>query len=207
MILIGFDPSLTATGYAVLRDTNKKVRDRFDPEHGELIAAGRIVPDGESKDYPARLRSLALEAKALIDEHEATIVVAELPSTHGHNSGSKSGTYHTGQPIYGSAVGAVLAVACLPGNLSTVLAIVPPRVLAYAVDVWTRSLPREVMRTRDDPDKTRRVQHAAHLYRLNPEDFGAKSNAGDVADAVLLARYALLRVKSDAQVELWKANG
>lgn len=196
MILLAFDPSLSATGYAVLQIDGST--------HGRLIDAGRIVPDGETKDYPARLASLFREAKGLIDEHEAQAVVVELPSAHAPMQ--SRGMNRVGQPIYGAAVGAVLSAAAMPFRWESGERITPPRVLAFEAHEWTRGLPPECRRTRDDPHKERRVRFAATCYERRAEDFGARSNAGDVADAVLLGRHGVYVLESETQRSMWRAG-
>lgn len=204
MIVVGFDPSLSATGWAVLN--SEAPRHAPHREDGQLVVAGIIKPDGDTKDYAARLGSLFREARAILDEYLPSLVVVELPASHGHHRGSKSGTYHVGQPIYGSAVGAVIVTALLDARMDTLERITPPRVMAFAADVWTRSLPDGARRTKDDPKKTRRVEYAATVYSRSPESFGPMTVAGEVADAVLLARYGLLRLKLEEQERQWRAG-
>lgn len=210
MILVAFDPSLSCTGWAVVKSMPREAGTASDAwQNGMLVAAGTITPEGETQDYPARLSSLWSEARALLDEHEPGVVVVELPSKHVPTQGR--GKQRTGQPIYGSAVGAVVGAAACPFNARTGLRITPPRMLAFPPDVWTRSLPPGPRMTRDDPHKTRRVMYAASLYGRRVEDFGGKTRGGDVADAILIGRYGLYVYESETERALFKertyANG
>jgi len=204
MILMAFDPSMSCTGVAVIRDGERVNAPKFDNyrESGTLIQAMTIIPEGENNDYPTRITSLFMQARALLDEFEPSVVVVELPSRHAPSQAR--GMQRVGQPIYGSAVGAVIAAAACPVNLDTARKITPPRLLAYPPDVWTRSLPPGARNTREDKYKEGRVRLAASIYLRRPEEFGAKSKAGDVADAVLLADYGLRRFKSEEQQKKWR---
>jgi len=204
VILMAFDPSMSCTGVAVIRDGERANAPKFDNyrESGTLIQAMTITPDGDTKDYAARLTSLFMQCRALLDEFTPSVVVVELPSTHAPSQAR--GMQRVGQPIYGAAVGAVISAAACPANLQTCERITPPRVLAYPPDVWTRSLPPLARRTREDKYKTERVKLAAAIYLRSPEEFGAKSNAGDVADAVLLAEYGLREVKRGELESKWR---
>lgn len=204
MILVAFDPSMSCTGVAVVKDGPRENAPKFDNyrESGTLIQAMTITPEGDTKDYAARLSSLFRQARDVLDEYEPSVVVVELPSTHAPSQAR--GMQRVGQPIYGAAVGAVIAAAACPVNLETGKRIIPPGILAYPPDVWTRSLPPLARRTRDDKYKTNRVQLAASIYLRRPEEFGAKSTAGDVADAVLLAEYGLRAVKRSELESKWR---
>ncbi len=184
MIFLAFDPSLSCTGYAMLK--------RDGSENGELLEAGTVTPQGEKKDYVARLASLTDQVRELIRNCRPVVVVVELPTRHGHSRTSDEGKYQTGQPIYGSAVGACIAAARVPIDDS----MLPPRIIGLHADSWTRRLPG----TRNDPDKRGRVIYAAAVYRRRPEDFGAKTVAKEVADAVLLARAGMWQIESDERM-------
>jgi hypothetical protein len=126
-----------------------------------------------------------------VREHAPSLVAVELPAATGRAAAAR--VFRTSVltlPNYGMAVGAVLAAA-VGGP--------PRRIVGYASDLWTRGLPP----TRHDEHKQGRVRLAASLYRLNPSDFGAKTVAGNVADAVLLGRYALCR---EGQKQLFRGG-
>lgn len=193
MLILSFDPSISCTGWAVIRDDGS--------DHGALIQAGTIKPrDGDPKEK--RIALIYREARDLLDEIEPQVVVAELPSTHGHNRTSDAGRFQAGQPIYGAAVGAVIGAACCTVNEAKVLRITPPRLLCYGADEWTRRIPG----TRNDPHKTQRVALAARLYGRSPEDLGAKTVAGNVADAVLLGRHGLIQMQSEKMATVFRAG-
>lgn len=197
MKLIAFDPSMTCVGWAVMS------REPGAPDTGELVAAGTIRTDAlEASETIARIQLIGREAKALVDDEEPSIVAIELPSTFVPSQGR--GMQRRGQPNYGMAVGAVIDAASVPFNFKQRRPVTPPRVIGWPPDVWTRSLPTGVRTTRDDKYKTARVEHAARMFNRRPEDFGPKTRAGDVADAVLIGRYAMLATASETMMQQWR---
>lgn len=198
MKLLAFDPSMTCTGWAIIQ------RHPGGADQGDLVEAGTITTDAlESDDHVARVQLIAREVKALIDDEEPQTVALELPSPFVQKQ--ERTRRRSGQPAYGMAVGAVIAAAGIPFNLKTCRPITPPSVVGWPPNVWTRGLPPGVRSTRDDRNKAVRVEYAARLYSRRPEDFGAKTRAGDVADAVLIGRYAMLVNVSDGLMQQWRA--
>ena len=194
MILLAFDPSVSTTGYAALK--------RDGSENGDLLEAGLLNYKNEDrKQYVLKLTKLTHDVRELIEKFRPTVVIVELPTTHGHSHTSDKGQYQTGQPIYGTAVGACIAAAVVPIEQGQH----PPKVIGMHADVWPRRLPG----TRNDLYKRGRVMLAAQAYGRRPEDFGAKTVARDVADAVLLARAGMWQLETDERMarlkneELW----
>lgn len=199
MKLLAFDPSMTCVGWAVLE------REPGGPDHGRLLDAGTIRADSiDTSDVIARTQLIGREAKALVDDEEPSIVAVELPSKFVPSQGR--GMQRRGQPTYGMAVGAVIDAVSIPFNFKHRRPMTPPRVIGWPPDVWTRSLPRGAQATKDDQYKTARVEHAARMFNRRPEDFGPKTLAGDVADAVLIGRYAMLATASETLMQQWRAG-
>lgn len=199
MKLIAFDPSMTCVGWAIL------TREPGGHDAGELVDAGTIRADSlEASEVIARVQLIGREAKALVDDEEPSIVAVELPSTFVPSQGR--GMQRRGQPTYGMAVGAVIDAVSVPFNFKQRRPITPPQVIGWPPDVWTRALPSGVRSTKDDQYKTARVEHAARMFNRRPEDFGPKTRAGDVADAVLIGRYAMLATASESMMQQWRAG-
>lgn len=185
MIIHAVDPSLTCTGYAVINDDGS--------ENGILIDAGTHIP------HKGTLAERALELGADIFDGfrslRADVCVVELPfaKTRGGPKATRSAML---LPNYGIAVGMALSAAgrWVADSASVSGLMTSRRVVAVPADEWSRGVPG----TMRDPLKTKRVAMAAYLYNRPVSDFGTKSNAGNVADAVLLARWAMLRNRLEA---------
>jgi hypothetical protein len=165
-VILAFDPSLTCTGWAVLHE---------DGPDGKLIAHGVIrVPDKGS--VWERCRAVCADTAALVAEWKPSRVVVETPQTYSIGMGGKRSAATL--PSYGMVVGALLATATLTAGAWTIRDV--------SASEWSRGVPG----TKGDTHKKARVQYAASVYGLDPSSFGAVSVAGNVADAVLLARWA-----------------
>ena len=175
MILMALDPSMTCTGYAIV--THEKGREM-------LIEAGTITPDGE--DLVERCESLRSQIRSLMFSRYTTHSVIETPTVGARPNGSYKGRSAQSMPVYGVAVG----VAIVAANVPTLVRGIP-------ADQWTRGMPA----TRGDPHKQGRVRVAAARWNVTPESLGCKTKAGNVADAMLLAAWALGRP------ELWSKGG
>lgn len=164
MLVVGIDPSMTCTGYAVLSGSC-------------VLDAGVIRPSG--KTLTERAHDLWRHCRDIVTTHRGAVVVVELPAARGIPPDAQGFRRRSALtlPVYGIAVGIVLgAYWASPGA----------RLIAVAADAWTRGMPS----TRGDPRKTGRVRLVEQLYGLGRGGLGAPTVAGNVADAVLLARYA-----------------
>jgi hypothetical protein len=174
--ILSFDPSMSATGWALLVDDGT-------PD-GRLEGAGRITDSGGC--VLERAWKLYSEVAALIGEQLQPLsatsrIIVEVPFNKARG-GPKSRRSAMTLPTYGMAVGAVACAAKASGW----------EVTSVPAADWSRGLPG-VMK---DPYKTRRVMYAASIYGRKPREFGAKTTAGDVADAVLLARWSMLLARA-----------
>ena len=181
-IVIAFDPSLSCTGFAVIPANLGDTR---------LVDAGTISADVDGDAY-TRAKSITDQALDVIEQYADTdkrtevwsvaSVVIEAPQVV--SRGFKGKRSAATAPNYGIIVGALTyAVDLLRGGYGFELQ-------RPSATEWTRGYPA----THGDPHKTRRVSLVEHIYNLTPGDLGAMTTAGNVADAVLLARWAAARI-------------
>lgn len=172
MKILSLDPATGETGWAVLTDDGSP-DGRLD-DYGLIRGA-----DGELEHV---MRELYCSALALIASHLPDVAAVELPFAQKRPGGqARRSVVHL--PTYGMAVGVCLA-ACYAHTRS---------VYGVPNDEWGRRFP-----VGKDQYKTARVLAVEGLYGLERGKMGAMSVAGNVADAVLLARYVLLRhVRTD----------
>lgn len=159
--ILALDPSLSCTGWALLYGTN-------------VNEAGTInVP---SKGTVWQRIAVALDdIDGLIVNAGKITVVVETPQTI--TRGKMGQRSASSLPNYGMLVGAVLAHirAKHPGvDLREVSA-----------TEWTKHAPS----TNGDRDKVRRVQAVEYHYPQLKGKLGAKTKAGNVADAILMGRW------------------
>lgn len=182
MIILSIDPSMTNTGYAVIEGEPGT--------DGQLLAAG-CMASPKAKTSFARAASLACDVRRTCFEHMPDVVIVETPfeKTRGGAGHSKRSVMTL--PWYGVAVGAAIcgAMRYLSGTAA--------KVGGVANDTWAKRYP-----VGKDPYKTARVRLAADVYGREPGEFGCKSRAGDVADAVLMARWLLVHWNEAAAYEL-----
>ena len=94
MLVLGIDPSSTRTGYAVLASDGRI--------HAVGVLAGRSADDAL-----ARIRAVSDDIRGVIEEHTPDVIVLEVPSG---KVGRRHGGGGAGLPVYGMAVGYILAV-------------------------------------------------------------------------------------------------
>lgn len=169
MKVLGIDPSMGGTGMALLEGTPGT--------DGCIVEALRHTPDGEG--VGDRAGDLAAFIHEYVRQRDPEMIVVETPFRGARGGGHSTRSVMT-LPAYGMAVGA----ACAAVRLSPV-----GRRIAVCVsaDQWCK------ISNGKDPYKQNRVRFAAAIYGRQPEDFGPKSKAGDIADAILLARWGLLQ--------------
>ena len=172
MKILACDPSMSCTGWALIDD---------DGSHdGRYIAGGYIIPDA-TDDLAEKLKDLAGGVVARARESACNRSIVETPAATGRVRGAQRfrGTAMT-IPIYGAAVG-----ACIVGLAMGQSA----RVESVPSDEWTR---HRVPSCKDSA-KAARVEYVCRTYGLAMGSLGPKTYAGNVADAVLIARYAMWR--------------
>jgi len=171
--ILALDPSSTCAGWAILRDD------------GQPPIAGVIAfPDG--MDIIERLDQIALDVRDLLPESrcpEIDAVVFERPedSKRGKARQNFKARGHADMAHFGMAAGALYSEvkARLPGR----------RIYTPTPSQWVGR--GRVPSSKGDPHKERRVRWVEHLYRMPEGALGPKTKAGNVADAVLMARWGL----------------
>jgi len=170
-LLLAFDPSMTCAGYAVLHL----------PAGDKLEDAGVITSEGETLFQ--RGTYLRNEAQKLIaqyvDRLAALVIEFPLEATAGMAAKRTASTL----PTYGLAVGSIAFGVRWPAGLQV---ITPPAEWAQLA-----GLPG----AKKDKHKEKRVRLVETIYGLQPGALGAKTKAGNAADAILLARWAVMQVK------------
>lgn len=187
-VIVAFDPSVSCTGWAVLAIDGSA--------DGRLREKGTHRPDDKQK-LPAKIAELHRDVSGLLKELQAWSVVAmivvEFPvaSKRKPSAGFRKRSGLT-LPSYGIAVGAVYGPALTFQENNKGVRIITP-----AADQWTGG---DIPSTENDEHKTERVALVESMYDLQRGELGAPTYAGNVADAVLLARWGLGRI--DAPKEL-----
>lgn len=168
MRVMGFDPSMTCTGWVVLVQRASKI-----------LEMGRIRVS--SKDDVERVSELHADALTLMDQYKPDAIVIETPAKSGRRREhwGYDGRSPLTAPVYGMAVSAVITAAAVYKARQMNREIT---VIGRPADQWTRNMPS----TKDDEHKRARVQMAARVLGVDEGQFGKKSTAGDIADAALL---------------------
>jgi len=176
MRILAFDPSLTCTGWAMIETDGTS--------DGRYIAAGYIQPT-KFEQLTDRILDLASAIEARVRRDIPDVIVIETPAATGR---ARSGQRFAGTaltiPVYGAAVGACI-VACGVCRLRSNSIVI----VGTASDEWTKA--RDTPRCSGDADKTNRVEYVRRVWNLPP--LGPKSLAGNVADALLIARWQVRR--------------
>ena len=184
--ILAFDPSINLTAAALLLVEPKKAGP------GQLGPFWTIRPNGDR--LSDRVRDLLDEASEVIEKAHADVIVVEMPADR--PMGNRRGFQRRSVldlPNYGAAVGAVLAAAhsCGPSHQVAPSEDRPFQLLTPSACDWTL---RDVPSSANDEYKERRVRHVEALWRLKAGSLGAKTVAGNVADAMLLARWGSWRI-------------
>lgn len=185
MNVVAFDPSIETAGAACVADGGSR-----------LVNATLIRTDrGErwdTEDSPevrkelVRVMQLAADVGEWLSMHRPSLIVVEFPARTPRPAfarGFKARSALT-LPSYGIAVGVIVATASAWRDQRR-NAGHPCEILDVAADAWTRGYPA----TANDPHKTARVRLVESLYALAAGSLGCATLAGNVADAVLLARH------------------
>lgn len=155
LILAAFDPSSTAVGYCFSTG----------PARDHVLDAGVIKPNpGCTKTAEQRIRSMLIDVRKLMAEHQPGTAVIEKPSKHVHGDQKHKGA-GAGLAIYGMGVGAVWA---------TVEAALGADVTMIDPNAWTRG-----------HRKSRRAAVIRVTHGLSAE----KDTGADCADAIELSQW------------------
>jgi hypothetical protein len=181
MKLLTIDPSMTCTGYAVLEGRPG--------EQGTIVQCGCVTTDGST--HGTRVNHLAAQLRALRQEARPDLVVVETPFARARG-GPKAQRSAMTLPTYGMAVGAALLVAH-EGR----------RVVETPSDEWSVGLTKGKRRTGAgvlvaDDHKGARVAAVQYFYGVDLLETWPASKAGNVADAILMGRFVLMRMEAEA---------
>lgn len=198
--VLGLDPSLTCTGWAVLESLPTRPQ-------GIAVAHGYITPPGADQPMHERIAALLAELDNVFAAHlqdqtasRAGLYCAiEIPENKARPAGKRGFASRSivTLPNLGIPVGACIGFAL--GRF------VPDNVRTVAPSDWlSRDIPRvggvgdeEQSSGKDagsDPHKTMRVHYAESVWSLKHGSLGPPSKAGNVADALFIARHALYRI-------------
>lgn len=175
-LVVGIDPSCACTGWAVLDASSGSMmgtlREKGSHKPGEGTLAERVA------ETATDVRAHLLGLRDLL-----ALVVVEFPAKSERSPSAEFGRRSIlTLPNYGICVGAVYE-AC---RQSCDCPILTP-----ASDEWTGG---DIPSTVGDDYKIGRVRYASSLYGLADGALGPKTYAGNVADAILLARWGLFRL-------------
>lgn len=134
-----------------------------------IVEAGVFRPRG--KGQVTRLASMMLDARSLFVVHDVQDVVVELPGTY-HIAAKQGRRSAVNLPWYGVAVGSFLFG-------------IMDHAHGVSVSQWAAKFPK------GDRDKANRVALVKSLFP--GVELGAKSVAGNVADAILMGVWWLER--------------
>lgn len=168
--IVAIDPGMSCPGYAVIA-----IPAPHGPRDGTLLDAGVFEIPGTGACMALRLEELYDDITTLVERFgsELAAVVIEMPQTV--TRGKRGLRSAATLPTYGMAVGVAFCAALVH----------KPVLLTPSATEWTRDVPS----AHRDPDKLARVELVRTLYRVDMP--AAKAKAAAVADAVLLARWAL----------------
>lgn len=186
-----FDPSKTCTGWAVMT-ASTQVPD------GTVDDAGTIEPDGTTRDET--WESYRRQVIDLIAGAGARRIVLELPSEQRQGLRDYARQSPMTGPQYGMAVGIVWTIAAGAVDLSRVAKVGPPiELLTVATNEWSATLGKGKVYSPkrgamvSDHKKGRRVEAVKYFYGLDLLESFSATKAGNVADAILLGRWAIQR--------------
>jgi hypothetical protein len=171
MRVLGIDPSLVYTGIGCVCN------------RGDTLVEGALIRV-EGADHGAKTWDLWKDLGENLDRLKPDIIVVETPATKGRTRehwGYEKQSKLT-PPVYGMAVGVAMGAsyAYQARQFNREIS-----VLNRAADVWTQRMPS----TKNDQEKTGRVLLVEQIFGLAPGSLGARTVAGNVADAILLARH------------------
>lgn len=192
--VLGIDPSLTCTGWALLEQFPTRPQ-------GLAIAHGIIEPAGADKPMHERIRELAcLLTQAIVCNPTASHCTIEIPENKPRPAGKRGFAKRSviTLPNLGIPVGACIALACTHFDAPNIRTVAPsdwltsdiPRVGGGGDDDDEHSTGKDAG---SDPHKTYRVRYAERVWNLKRDSLGPVSKAGNVADALFIARHGLYR--------------
>ena len=175
MRVLAIDPSLTCAGFAVLEPAQVTPARQAG---ADIIAKGLLRIPPAKKGMLTRCLALQNDIHEVIGEHRSDVVVVETPLESTRGMGHKRS--HTSGPVYGIAVGVAIIAAHQSGR----------RVLLTSASEWAKQIGAPA--SGRDKYKAGRVRAVLwHFGEHHRESMGAETVAGNVADAVLMAWWAI----------------
>ena len=172
MLTLAFDPSLGCSGWALL--SGAALADSTIEDAGTIT----LQDDAPLAD---RLAVLASDASDLVRQYQPDRIVVEFPEHRARGGGGFGARSVLSLPNYGAAVGALY--------IGVYLASPETEILTPCPSEWVGR--KQIPSSRGDEHKEKRVSYVEWLYPVWAGRFGPKTKAGNVADAVLLARWAV----------------
>ena len=172
MLTLAFDPSLGCSGWALL--SGAALADSTIEDAGTIT----LQDDAPLAD---RLAVLASDASDLVRQLKPDQIVVEFPESRARGGGGFGARSVLSLPNYGAAVGALY--------IGVYLAAPGLRILTPCPSEWVGR--GRIPSSRGDEHKEKRVGYVEWLYPAWAGRFGPKTKAGNVADAVLLARWGI----------------
>lgn len=146
---------------------------------GKILDGGVISPKAAA---PAAFHELFRDVLALCRRMAPDTIIVEQPAASARAGGRTFTRSVLTLPTYGGGVASVY--------LAAVCAKPPEGLLTPAADEWPRNFAAP---TKGDDHKQARVAQVRSWWQLGPDSLGVKSKAGNVADAVLMAQWAINR--------------
>lgn len=186
-LALGIDPSLSCTGWAVVSRTDERLT---------LLAGGVVKSEDTSLALWERCRKVCteLEASAGNWRKDLAIIAVEMPQTKMFRGGKRSAAT---LPSYGVVVGAVAAMLeTWRHGFNLDLHDIP--LLTPSATEWAMGMPTQSKKERGAGarGKPGRIRQAEILFgAIQLEKTTAIESIEAVADAALLARWAILQEK------------
>lgn len=199
--VLGIDPSLTCTGWALLESFPTRPQ-------GLAIAHGYIIPFGADRPMHERIGHLAEVLHAEIFKHfvgDAPLAYCaiEIPENKPRPVAKRGFSSRSvlSLPNLGIPVGACITTALAHFGRDKTRTVAPSDWLTGDIPRVGGSDEEEASAGKDagsDPHKVYRVRYAESVWSLKRDSLGPVSRAGNVADALFIARHTLYRVSAAA---------
>lgn len=169
-MILSIDPSSTCCGYALLDDNRVCAIE----ESGTFKLKAHDLCD--------RLDELIADLRGFLQRNPDVVVIERPQVAGGPNRGGFAKQSTMSVASYGAAFGAVygFVIGTPMPHFRKVMTPTPSQWVGRGV----------VPSSKGDPYKTKRVQLVEQLYGLKPGTLGPKTYAGNVADAILMGRWA-----------------
>lgn len=187
-LILACDPSLSCTGWAVLRDDGT--------EHGQIVEAGFLSADDKDGEPFARAGEIAADLSTVICRTYLHVTEGRLigPRTQSPfalmiiETPRDNGAGMRGQRSAGSLPGYGIAVGRIGHVLHQAATEHGADFRHVSASEWTRGMPGNA----GDKHKQNRVTMVGYYWPAWRDRLGPKSKASNAADALLLARWGML---------------